>query len=47
MSEHENMPREDEQSEREETVEDLDVPEGQRDDVAGGRNKYPDIELKK
>jgi hypothetical protein len=36
MTEHENMPRGDEESERGETVEDLEVPEGQRDEVAGG-----------
>jgi hypothetical protein len=36
MSEHEQRPSEDEQAERNETVEDLDVPEEQLDDVAGG-----------
>jgi hypothetical protein len=35
MSEHEQFPTEDEQD-RDEQVEDLDVPEEQQDDVAGG-----------
>jgi hypothetical protein len=36
MSEYEQSPREGEETEREETVEDLDVPEGQDEDVTGG-----------
>lgn len=45
MSEHEQKPPEQEQAERgEETIEDLDVPEGQRGDVAGGlKVKMTDI----
>jgi hypothetical protein len=33
--------------EREETVEDLDVPEDQADEVEGGANKWGDIVLKR
>ncbi len=46
MTEHENMPLEDEQAEGDQTIEDLDVPEGQDDDVAGGvgNTKWSDIE---
>ncbi len=36
MSEHENRPRDDEESESEKTIDDLDVPEEQSADVAGG-----------
>lgn len=36
MSEHEQRPNEDEQGERDETVEDLDMPESDSDDVTGG-----------
>ncbi len=39
MSEHEQMPKDDEQDERAETIDDLDVPEKQQDDVAGGFSK--------
>jgi hypothetical protein len=39
MSEHEQMPKDDEQDERAETIDDLDVPENQQDDVAGGYAK--------
>lgn len=39
MSEHEQRPSEDEQVEREETIDDLDVPEEQKDDIAGGAAK--------
>jgi hypothetical protein len=46
MSEHEHT--EPEQDEREDAVEDLDVPEGQTDDVSGGgTNKTGDITLKR
>ena len=40
MSEHENMPREDEESESEKTIDDLDVPEEQTGDVSGGFMKW-------
>lgn len=33
--------------EREETVEDLDVPEDQAEEVEGGAQKWSDIELKR
>jgi hypothetical protein len=36
VSEHEQRSTEDEQVDRDETVEDLDVPETQQDDIAGG-----------
>jgi hypothetical protein len=45
MSEHEQRPAEDEQLERDDTIEDLDVPEEQRDDVAGGVRKAGDKQL--
>ena len=41
MTEHEN--RTEEEVEQEQTVEDLDVPEGQQQDVAGGTYKLSDI----
>ncbi len=46
MGDHQQTPKGDEQNEREEGVEDLDVPENQRDDVAGGSNKTGNIILK-
>ncbi len=46
MGDHQQTPKGDEQNEREEAVEDLEVPEGQQDDVAGGSNKIGDIILK-
>ena len=46
MSEHEQMPKDDEQDERAETVDDLDVPEKQQDDVAGGFSKI-ELDYKK
>jgi hypothetical protein len=36
LSEHEHRTEEDVLEEQDETVEDLDVPEGQQEDVAGG-----------
>lgn len=47
MSEHENKPREDEGLEREETVDDLDVPEEQGGDVSGGLKRGVDDGAKK
>lgn len=41
MAEHEH--RTEEEVEQEQTVEDLDVPEGQQQDVAGGTYKLSDI----
>jgi hypothetical protein len=38
MSEREQKPSEDDETEREETVQDLDVPEGHGEDVTGGRS---------
>lgn len=46
MSEHEQRPR-DEEIEADETVEDLEVPEGQAQDVAGGQVKFTDIVISK
>jgi hypothetical protein len=37
MSEREQGPSEDDETERDETVQDLDVPESQGEDVTGGR----------
>lgn len=41
MSEREQKPKEDEQAEREETVEDIEVPEGDAEDVEGGKQGWP------
>ena len=46
MSEHEQKPA-DEEIEASETVEDLEVPEGQAQDVAGGQVKMTDIIISK
>jgi hypothetical protein len=37
MSEHEQRPSKDEETEREETVQDLEAPEEQAEDVTGGK----------
>ncbi len=44
MSEHEQQPKSDEQDERAETIDDLDVPEKQQDDVAGGSLPFTKID---
>jgi hypothetical protein len=46
MSEYEQSPREGEETDREETVEDLDVPEGQDESVSGGAAKTAVIDFK-